>query len=123
MPLVLKDRLNADVTYTLADRRSNAAIFINQGSSLLSRSRVTLQLVERQNTNRVIAKLEIPTILDSTTPGVGDSVGYTEIGSIDLSSVLAADTLDAQNFMAQFASLVSSAAVKAMYVNGILPNA
>lgn len=123
MPLVLKDRLNADVTYTLADRRSNAAIFINQGSSLLSRSRVTLQLVERQNTNRVIAKLEIPTILDSTTPGVGDSVGYTEIGSIDLSSVLAADTLDAQNFMAQFASLVSSATVKAMYVNGILPNA
>lgn len=123
MALVLKDRLNADVSYTLADRRANVAVFVNQGSTLLSRSRVTLQLIERQKTNRVVCKLEIPTVLESTVPGVGDVVGYTEIGSIDLSSVLAADTLDAQNFMAQFASLISSATVKAMFVNGILPNA
>lgn len=123
MALVLKDRLNADVSYILADRRANVAVFVNQGSTLLSRSRITLQLIERQKTNRVVCKLEIPTVLEGTVPGVGDVVGYTEIGSIDLSSVLAADTLDAQNFMAQFASLISSATVKAMFVNGILPNA
>lgn len=123
MPLVLKDKLNADVTYTLADRRQNSAVFVHKGSSLLEKSRVTLQLIERAKTNRVVGKLEIPTVLESTDPSVVDSVAYTEIGSFDLSSVLAANAVDAEDFMAQFASLVSGAAVKAMYTDGILPQA
>lgn len=122
MPIVLKNKDNADVTYTLVDRRANTAIYMAGGESLLSRSRLTLSLNERSQTNRVIGRLEIPTVLDAA-PGIVPGIAYKEIGSFDLSSVLAASSDDALNFIAQFKSLVATDVVKTMYADGIVPAA
>lgn len=121
MSIVLKDHNNANVTYTLRDRRSGTAIFMAPGSTLAGRSRLTLSIVERDKTNRVVGKLEIPSILECPDSCQPATVAYTEIGSFDLSAVKFASADDAADFIAQFQSLVSTAAVASMYTDGILP--
>lgn len=115
--ITLKDRLSANVVYTLASRVGNTRTFVSSGTSLLGQRRLVLQLKENAQTNRVIAKLSIPT---TGTDAAGKPVvSWTEVGSFDLSAVLAASTTDAEDFLAQFASLVGHADVKAMYVTGV----
>lgn len=120
MPLatiVLKNAANVDQTYTLAGVSGNVATYYKAGSTLLAKSVLTLTLVNNKGTNRVIPKLSIPTV--GTNPSTGlPSVQYTEIGSSDLTSVLAASAADALDFHAQFASLLGHAAVKTPYTTG-----
>lgn len=121
MSIVLKNHNNVDVTYTLRDRRSGTAIFMAPGDTLAGRSRLTLSIVERDNTNRVVGKLEIPTILECPDTCQPAKLAYTEVGSFDLSAVKFASAEDAENFIAQFQSLIATAAVASMYTDGILP--
>lgn len=120
MTITLKDKDNADVVYTLKSVQGSTAIFQN-GTNLLAKSRLTLQLIERDKTNRVIGKLSIPTVSDCSDTCVDPRIAYTEVGSFDLSSVLIAGSDEAENFIAQFSSLVSNAAVSDMFTNGELP--
>lgn len=122
MSITLKDKDNADVVFSLKNRVGNTAIFAAPGTSLLDRKQLTLQLVEKGNTNRIIAKLSVPTLIDSATDAEVPKVAYTEVGSLDLSAVLVAAPAEAQNFVAMFASLTSSAAISSMYLSGTVPN-
>lgn len=122
MPITLKDAANVDVIYNLARKAGNTAYFVNKGTSLLGARRLTLQLVEKADTNRVVGKLSVPSILECPDQCVTPKVAYIEIGSFDLTAVLASKPADLENFFAQFKSLTSSATVQAMYEDGILPS-
>ena len=122
MSITLKNAANADVVYNLARKAGNTAYFVSAGASLLEKSRLTLQIVEKTDTNRVVGKLSVPSILECPDQCVTPKVAYTEIGSFDLTAVLASKPADLENFFAQFKSLISSAAVRAMYEDGILPS-
>lgn len=117
MDLILKNAANVDVTYVETQRSGTQRVFVHAGDSLLEQSKVTLSIVSKDKTNRVLGKLSIPTVEIIPSTGI-PGVVWTEVGSIDLSSVLAASTASANDFMAQFASLVASDVVKQMYVSG-----
>lgn len=119
MSIILKDAANADVVYVESRRYGNSVDFIHMGANLLERSRIVLTLNENGKTNRVLGKLSIPTVQDDSN-GV-PTVVYTEVGSFDLSSVLVADAAVAEDFMAQFGSLIANQAVKLMYTTGARP--
>lgn len=116
--IVLKDKTGANVTYTKIRVEGSKSTFQHAGASLLERARVELRLNEGANANHVIGKLMIPTVQDNSSCCGPDGVAYTEVGSFNLTSVLVAATGDAEEFIAQFSSLVASALVKDMYVLG-----
>lgn len=123
MSLTLKNNANGDVVFTLKNRNGNTAVFTNAGTTgLLGRATLSLQLVERANTNRVIGKLSVPTVVDDVAASAVPVVAYTEVGSFDLSAVLAATAADALDFTAMFKSLVSNQAVIDMYLSGTIPS-
>lgn len=123
MSLTLKNNANEDVVFTIKNRNGNTAVFTNAGTAgLLGRATISLQLVERANTNRVIGKLSVPTVVDDVASSAVPVVAYTEVGSFDLSAVLAATAEDALDFTAMFKSLVSNQAIIDMYLSGTIPS-
>lgn len=122
MSITLKNRANEDVVFTLKNRSGNTAVFAAPGTTLMGRATLSLQLVERQNTNRVIAKLSVPSVLECPDQCKVPEVAYTEVGSFDLSAVHAATQEDAQDFIAMFKSLVSNTSIADMYLSGTVPS-
>lgn len=120
MPIILKDKDSNNVVYTQSDRQGNLATFRGPGN-LLGRPKLTIQVQERANTNRIVGKLSVPTVRDCTDQCKAPEVAYTEVGSFDLSSVLIADAVVAKDFLAQFVSLVSSDAVRDAFLSGTVP--
>lgn len=118
--IVLKDKSNADVTFNLVGSVGEIATYRAQGDTLLGAPEVTLRIQRKQNVNRVFAKLSIPTVCVDDPCGK-PVVAYTEVGSLDLSSVLAASEDARDNFVAMFASLAATEAVQAMFTDGISP--
>lgn len=117
--IVLKDSENNDVTYSLTGFDGKVATYRASGAILLGDSQLTFRITRKPTVNRIVAKLSIPSVC--TDPCGKQTVQYTEVGSLDLSSVLAADQAARDNFVAQFASLAASAAVADMYTDGIMP--
>lgn len=119
MPLtiVLKDRNDADVTFTEARHDGNSIEFISRGSNLQDTKRLVLTLRPNGATNRVLGKLSIPTV--GTIPATGMAgVLFTEVGSFDLSSVKVASQEAADDFIAMFGSLASSGTVESLFTHG-----
>lgn len=116
--ITLKDKDDVDVVFTLGSRNGNQEVFYSAGSSLLDTKRLTLNLKENAATNRIIAKLSVPTV--GTIPSTGiPGVLWTEIGSFDLSAVRSASNDAANNFVAMFASLAGCNYVKSLYTTGV----
>lgn len=117
MSITLKDKDGSDVVFTEVGRVNNSRLFQSAGTSLLDTKRITIGLVEKGATNRIIAKLSVPSV--GVIPSTGVSgVLWTEVGSFDLSSVRAADSNAALNFIAMFASLAADNTVKSLYTTG-----
>lgn len=119
--ITLKDNNDGDVIYHRILNNSGSMRYVTRGASLLGNSQLDLRLDRRANVNRIVAKLSIPTLcVDAQACGKA-VVQYTEVGSLDLSSVLMADENARDNFIAQFASLASKDEVAAMFTDGIMP--
>lgn len=116
--ITLKNAANESVVYTKVQQQGAKSIFVHAGDSLLERARVELRLNEGGQANHVVGKLLIPTKQDNSSCCGPDGVAYTEAGEFRLTSVLIAATANADDFIAQFSSLVASTLVKSMYVNG-----
>lgn len=121
MAITLKDAANADVVYTARQLSGNVAKFTAPSGSLMGKPALELQLNEKANTNRIVGKLSIPTVMDCPDQCKVPTVSYTEVGSFDLAAVKFASAVDAENFYAQFKSLVASDAVRNMFLFGTLP--
>lgn len=121
MPITLKNRENADVIYTKRAQMGATSEFTSAGATLLSTSKLHLTINEKANVNRIVGKLSIPTVQDCPDQCKVPSVAYTETGSFDLSSVKFANVQQAEDFYAQFKSLVSSDAVRNMFLSGTTP--
>lgn len=116
--ITLKNAANADVVYTFASRVGFVETYYKAGATLNDTARLVLNLKENAATNRVTAKLSIPT--SGVIPSTGlTGVLWTEVGSIDLTAVRAASSAAALDFHAQFASLAGNAAVKLLYTTGV----
>lgn len=122
MPIKLKNAANADVVYTARQVSGDVATFVGPATSLLAKQKLVLQLTERANTNRIVGKLSIPTVMDCPDQCKVPQVSYTEVGSFDLAAVKFASSEDAADFFAQFASLVASDAVQNMFLSGTMPS-
>lgn len=118
--IVLKDKTAQDVVFNLVGASGDSAIFRATGDTLMGAPELALRLQRKQNVNRVYAKLSIPTVCTDASCGK-PVVSYTEVGSLDLSSVLAASEAARDNFIAMFASLAANQAVQAMFTDGISP--
>lgn len=116
--ITLKNSANADVIYVFASRVGSVETYYRAGATLNDTSRLTLNLKENAATNRVTAKLSIPTSGVIPSSGLA-GVLWTEIGSLDLSAVRSASNAAALDFHAQFASLAGNAAVKLLYTTGV----
>lgn len=119
--LVLKDKAQADVPFTLSGISGNSAIFDNRGSSLLNRKRITLTVNENKNTNRIAVKLSLPSVCTDATACATESVKYTQVASADITVVRFASTVDREDLGALFGSLITNAAVQDMVTEGVLP--
>ena len=120
--IVLKDKANADVTFTLTGVAGNSVIFDNRTSSLLGRKRLTLTVNENKNTNRVAVKLSIPSVCDDSVSGcTTESVKYTQVASADITVVRFSSLADREDLAALFGSLITNAAIEDMVVEGVLP--
>lgn len=116
--IILKDKDGADVVFTEVSHNGNTVVYVCAGDSLLAQQRLTLTVNAKGQTNRIIAKLFDPTVEVVPSTGV-PGVLWTEVGSFDLTSVLAASSDAANNFIAKFASLAGSDRVKALYTTGV----
>lgn len=119
MPLTitLKNKANADVVFTEYAHQGNEILLRSPGTSLLDTKQLSIVLRPNGATNRVMAKLSVPTVGVIPTSGV-QSILWTEVGSFDLSSVKAATTEAADDFIAMFGSLANSNTVKRLYSHG-----
>jgi hypothetical protein len=121
MPLatiVLKNAANVDQTFSLAGVTANTVTYIKAGASLLETQRLEINLKNGKATNRVVGKLSVPSV--GTNPSTGISgVQWTEVGSYDLTSVLAASATAAADFAALFGSLANHTATKTPYTTGV----
>lgn len=116
--ITLKNAANVDQIYVFASRVGNVETYYKSGATINDMARLQLNLKENAATNRVTAKLSIPTT--GIIPSTGLSgVLWTEVGSIDLSAVRAATSVAANDFIAQFASLAGHNAVKLLYTTGV----
>lgn len=116
--ITLKNAAAVDQIYTFASRSGNVETYYKAGATLNDMARLQLNLKENAATNRITAKLSIPTT--GTIPSTGlAGVLWTEVGSIDLTAVRAATSAAAADFIAQFASLAGSDAVKLLYTTGV----
>lgn len=118
--IVLKNRLNENITFTYAGRTSQGAVFDSPGATLLDRKRITLQLGENQNVNRVKMKISVP-VLNTSVAGAAPTVSYTQVASGDITVVRFADEANREDIVSLFSSLAGSATVLALATEGILP--
>lgn len=121
MPLatiVLKNAANVDQTFSLSGVTANSVSYIQAGSNLLATRRLDIVIKNGKATNRIVGKLSIPSVGVSPSTGLS-GVLWTEVGSFDLSSVLAADAVAAADFAAMFGSLVNHTASKTPYTTGV----
>lgn len=118
--IVLKDEAAADVTFTLVDDNGSLRKYVSPiGETLLGGAEIQLRLSRKPNVNRIMAKLSLPTVC---TDDCGKStVSFTEVGSIDLSSVLQAPEATRLRFAALFGSLAASNEVAEMFTDGVMP--
>lgn len=121
MPIVLKNHAGDDVTFTFQGRTANGVIFDSRGDSLQGKKRLTLQLVEGREVNRVRYKISAPAVCDDANNCGKTVVAYTLVASGDMSVVRAASSDDIADLVALTASLASSDAIDAMANEGILP--
>lgn len=120
--IVLKDKANADVTFTLTGVAGSSVIFDNRTSSLLGRKRLTLTVNENKNTNRIAVKLSIPSVCEGETSGcTAESIKYTQVASADITVVRFSSLADREDLAALFGSLITNAAVEDMVTEGVLP--
>lgn len=121
MPLAtisLKNAANVDQTFTLSGVTGNSVSYIMAGANLLATRKLDIVIKAGKATNRIVGKLSVPSV--GTNPSTGLSgVQWTEVGSYDLSSVLAADTTAASDFAAMFGSLANHTATKTPYTTGV----
>lgn len=117
--LTLKAADGTDIVYNLIESTGSSAQYVHTaGESLLGSSEVAFRLTRKANVNRVYAKLSLPNVC---VADCGETtVTFTEVGSIDLSSVLRAPVAVREEFIARFVSLVASAQVNDMFVDGKL---
>lgn len=124
MPTItLKDSGDNDVVFHRIGYDQDSLRFTTRGASLVGNAQLDLRLIRKANVNRVTAKLSVPSLCAPTDPCSPVKVAYTEVGSLDLSSVLIASEADRDNFVAMFASLAALPAVSDMFTDGILPSA
>jgi hypothetical protein len=116
--ITLKDAAAADVVFTLQSVQGRVHHFVHAGESLLDSERLHLSIVDQGKVARIKGALFIPTV--GTNPSTGlPSVLWQEAGSFDLTSVKAASSVSAEDFVARFASLASSEYVASMYTTGV----
>lgn len=116
--ITLKDKALVNHVFVPRSAANNTVVYVAPGSTLLDAKKLELTLKDNGPTNRVIGKLSLPTV--GVAPGTGVSgVQWTEVGSFDLSSVKVATSAAAEDFVAMFASLLASDAVKSMFVSGV----
>lgn len=119
--IVLKDKANADVTFSLTGVAGNSVIFDNRSSSLLGRKRLTLTVNENKNTNRIAVKLSLPSVCAGDTECAAESIKYTQVASADITVVRFSSLADREDLAALFGSLITNAAVEDMVTEGVLP--
>lgn len=120
--IVLKDAANADVSFNLVSGENPAQIiYENQSGPIVGRKRIVLSMKQNANVNRVKARIAIPSV--SVDPLSGKStVAWTNVASLDVSSVLYAPADAATEMMALFESLTASTVVADMVTNGVNPS-
>lgn len=121
MTIVLKDKANANVTFTRTGISGNSVIYDNRGASLLNRKRLTLTVNENKNTNRIAVKLSLPSVCNDGTDCATESIKYTQVASADVTVVRFASTVDREDLGALFGSLITNIAVQDMITDGVLP--
>lgn len=119
MNIVLKDQTDSDVMFTHVRTAPGMLEFQSRGDSLMDVKRLTLSLNENANTNRVRFKLSIPTI--GTDAANKPVVTYTQVVSGDFTVVKFSSEDDRALLKALTSSLVSSATVSDLVVNGAFP--
>lgn len=119
--IVLKDASNADITFNLVSGENPSQIvYENPVGPILGRKRIVFSMKQNSNVNRVKARIAIPST--SVDPVTGKStVVWTNVASLDVSSVLFAPVDAATNLMALFGSLSKHASVLAMVTDGVNP--
>lgn len=115
--ITLKNKAGSNVVFGLRSITGDKASYVSAGTSLADVKRLDLSIKEHSATFRVIGKLSVPTAVKCD--GTCQDVGWTEVGSFDLSSVKAASTEAAEDFLAMFSSFVESPEVAAAYTTGV----
>lgn len=121
MNIVLKDRNGANVTFNQKGYTNNGIIFEAMGTTLLDRKRLSLQITEGANVNRVKFKLSVPSVCQSATDCSTSAVQYTLVASGDLSVVRFSSNEAREDLAALVASLAASAELENMVTDGVLP--
>lgn len=116
--IVLKNKANADLTFVYSGSKGTVQHFVKAGTNLLDQERLHLSVIDQGKVARIKGALFVPTVGTNPTTGL-PAVVYQEAGSFDLTSVKAAPTLAAEEFVARFKSLVASPAIQAMYTTGV----
>lgn len=118
MPLsiTLRDKDGVDVVFTEASHKQDTISFTAQGESLLDTKRLDISLRPNGATNRLVAKLSVPSVGQNPSTGI-PGVQWTEVGSFDLTAVKVASADAANDFIAMFASLAASNTVKQLYTH------
>lgn len=119
--IVLKDRNDEDVIFKFTGVTNNGVVYDAIGATLLDRKRLTLQVQEGANVNRVKYKISVPSVCSSGTDCV-PTVSYTLVDSGDLSVVRFSSIEDRQDLAAFHKSLAASDVVTDMIVSGGLPS-
>lgn len=119
MTIVLKNRLNQDVTFSKVGLSGSSVVYEANGTTLMDRKRLILSLAEGKNVNRVKFKLTVPTMCADN--GCVPTVSYTQVASGDVSVVRFSSEEDRANLAAMLGSLASSQAVKDMINDGSMP--
>lgn len=119
MTIVLKNRLNADVTFSKIGVSGTSVVFEAPGTTLMDRKRLVLSLTEGKNVNRVKFKLTVPTV-GTDSNGV-PTVSYTQVASGDVSVVRFSSVADRADLAAMLGSLAASDAVGDMINDGSMP--
>lgn len=116
MTIVLKNRLNEDVTFSKVGINGTSVVFEAPGTTLMDRKRLILSLAEGKNVNRVKFKLTVPTV--SADNGGVPTVSYTQVASGDVSVVRFSSSADRADLAAMLGSLATSSAVDDMIIDG-----
>lgn len=123
-PLVLKDSLDADQSFTfIGNGDNNSLIYERKGTTLMGRARIVLTLAGNGKVNRIKGKLQVPNVCVDDTSCPTPTVTYTQVASFDVSAVLFSDEKSRQDLYAMFSSLIATDNVEAMVVDGISPTA